>query len=77
MEAQEAFRRRKETFGKPCVHTSVENLFAQGVYVHVWVCIECGTEFGSYAMWEKLLRNQQQQSTLKKSYIVEMFHYTW
>lgn len=74
MEAQEVFRRRRETFGKLSIHTSAEKLFAQGVYIHVWVCIECGTEFGSYAMWEKQLREQQQTTPKEITSLASFTH---
>ena len=53
MEAEEAFRRRRETFGKPCPHTTVEKEYEHGLEIEAWVCSECGSEFGSREVWEK------------------------
>ncbi len=64
MEAKEAFRLRRETFGKPCIHGAVEKEYANGLDTGIWVCPKCGTEFGSRNVWAKILRNQQQEVTL-------------
>ncbi|GAC1653921.1 MAG: hypothetical protein NVS4B12_25820 [Ktedonobacteraceae bacterium] len=60
MEAQEAFRLRKETFGKLCMHRAIEKEYEQGVETKEWVCSECGTEFVSKEVWAKIRRNQPQ-----------------
>lgn len=53
MEAEEAFRRRRETFGRPCPHIHVEEEYEHGLATGTWVCSECGSEFRSREVWEK------------------------
>ena len=60
MEAQEAARLRKETFGKPCSHETIEKEFELGIELDEWVCPKCGTEFVSKKVWAKMLTNLQQ-----------------
>ena len=60
MEAQEALRLRKETFGNPCSHETIEKEFELGVETTEWVCPKCGTEFVSKKVWAKILTNLQQ-----------------
>ncbi len=64
MEAKDAFRLRKETFGQSCIHATIEKEYNQGVDVHAWVCSKCGTEFGNKEVWEKIHQNQKQSVTV-------------
>lgn len=66
MEAKEAFRLRRETFGKPCSHSAIEKEYEQDSDTGEWVCSDCGSEFVSQEMWEKLLQNRK-QTTLSRS----------
>jgi len=60
MEAKEAFRLRRETFGQLCIHAIIVKEYDQGKDIGEWVCPECGTEFAKWDVWEKINRNQQQ-----------------
>ena len=60
MEAQEALRLRKETFGKPCTHDAIEKEYELGVEIEIWTCIKCGTEFINQKVWTKIRQNLQQ-----------------
>ncbi len=62
MEMEEAFKLRRETFGRPCLHTDIEREYDQGSDTGEWVCTTCGSEFVDREVWEKLLQNQEQTS---------------
>jgi len=42
-------------------YSTFEKESDQGSDTGTWACVDCGTEFVSYDMWEKLLRNQQRR----------------
>ena len=60
MEAQEAKRLRKETFGKPCSHETIEMEYESGIELGYMACTTCGTEFLNKKVWAKMLTNLQQ-----------------
>ena len=62
MDAKEAQRLRKESFGKPCGHSQIEKEEQQGSEMYVYACLECGAEFVSRKVWEKILRNREASS---------------
>jgi DNA-directed RNA polymerase subunit RPC12/RpoP len=62
MDAKEAQCLRKEWFGKPCSHLQIEKEEKQGREMNEYVCLICGSEFGSRKVWEKLLHTRELQS---------------
>ncbi len=62
MEAHDAFRLRRETFGKPCMHEAIEKEYEQGVETEEWACSMCGTEFVSQKVWAKIRQNLQKST---------------
>ena len=59
MEANEAFKRRRETFGQPCMHETIVKEYDQGKDIGIWVCAACGSEFTKRDVWEKIRQNRQ------------------
>ncbi len=62
MEAQDATRLRRETFGKPCMHEAIEKEYKQRVEIEEWACSKCGTEFVNKEVWAKIRQNLQQST---------------
>ncbi len=62
MDAKEAQRLRRESFGKPCSHSQIEKEEQQGREMYVYVCLTCGSEFVSREVWEKILHNREASS---------------
>ncbi len=61
MDAKEAYIRRRDFFGKPCNHPSIEKEREQGVDIDEYVCAVCGSEFAKKEIWEQIHRAQEQQ----------------
>ncbi len=59
MDAEEAQRLRREWFGKPCRHVQIEKEEIRGREMNEYVCLTCGSEFGSRKVWEKLLQKRK------------------
>ena len=59
MDAKEAQNLRKELFGKPCSHLQIEKEEKQGREMSEYVCMECGSEFASRKVWEKILETRK------------------
>jgi len=64
MEAKEAFRLRRETFGQLCIHVTIVKEYEQDKDIGEWVCPQCGTEFAKREVWEKIHQNQQQSMSI-------------
>ncbi len=54
MEAQEAKKLRKETFGKSCNHEVIEMEYESGSELGYMACTTCGAEFLDKKVWSKL-----------------------
>ena len=67
MDAKEAQNLRKEAFGKPCSHLQIEKEEKQGREMNEYVCLTCGSEFGSRKVWEKILQTRKTSSNLESS----------
>ncbi len=63
MEAQEAFRLRRETFGQPCIHTTLVREYDEGKDVGAWACTACGSEFAKWDAWEVIRKYQEQHTS--------------
>ena len=59
MDAKEAQRLRRESFGKPCSHSQIEKEEQQGREMYVYACLTCGSEFVSREIWEKIIRTRK------------------